>query len=179
MARAADLRGAGGKGNGRPTKYVRYGDRKPTSVKELALANQKQFRRVTGRGGSRGRMSSRFGATRVAPAHGWSNGQLPGKEVWLLVEWPVEEAELTKYYLCDLPKTLSRKRLVASARGRWRVEQDDQQSKEELGLNHFEGPGCTGWHHHVTLVMMAHVFLRLEQQHRSSKRTVDAAANTA
>ena len=168
-----------GKGTGRPPKCVRYGEQKPTSVKELATAQQKRFRRVTWREGSRGPMSSRFWATRVLPAHGWSNGQPPGKEVWLLVEWPVSETEPTKSYLCDLPKTLRVKRLVTIARGRWRVEQDYQQLKEELGLDHFEGRGWTGWHHHVTLVMLAHLFLRLEQQRRSSKRKVDAAADPA
>lgn len=167
------------KGNGRPTQCVRYGEQKPMSVKELATAHQKRFRRVTWREGSRGPMSSRFWARRVQPAHGWSNGHPPGKEIWLLVEWPAGEAEPTKYYLCDLPKTLSLKRLVALARGRWRVEQDYQQLKEELGLDHFEGRGWTGWHHHVTLVMLAHLFLRLEQQRRSSKRTVEPAANPA
>ena len=47
--------------------------------------------------------------------------------------------------------------------GRWRIEQDYQQMKEELGLDHFEGRSWRGWHHHVTLVMLAHAFLRLEQ----------------
>ena len=170
---------AEGKGKGRPAQGVRYGEQKPTSVKDVALANQKRFRSVRWREGSQGTLTSRFWAGRVAPAHGWSHGQAPGKEVWLLVEWPVGEAEPTRYYLCDLPKNLSLKRLVAIARGRWRVEQDYQQLKEELGLDHFEGRGWTGWHHHITLVMMAHLFLRLEQTRRSSKRTLDAAANTA
>jgi hypothetical protein len=31
--------------------------------------------------------------------------------------------------------------------------------KEELGLDHFEGRSWTGWHHHVTMVMLAHLFL--------------------
>jgi SRSO17 transposase len=69
--------------------------------------------------------------------------------------------------------------MVQIARGRWRVELDYQQMKEELGLDHFEGRSWTGWHHHVTLVMLAHLFLRLEQQRRSSKRKMDAAANAA
>jgi SRSO17 transposase len=68
--------------------------------------------------------------------------------------------------------------LVAITRGRWRVEQDYQQLKEELGLDHFEGRSWTGWHHHVTLVMIAHAFLRLEPKQRASKSRVDAATNT-
>jgi SRSO17 transposase len=164
---------------GRPTRRVRYGDQKPVSVKELARANEKQFRKVTWREGSRGKLASRFWAMRVQTAHDWNHGQAPGKEVWLLVEWSAGETEPVKYYLCDLPKDCSLRRLVATARGRWRVEQDYQQMKEELGLDHFEGRSWTGWHHHVTMVMLAHLFLRLEQKRRAHKSALDPATNAA
>jgi SRSO17 transposase len=166
-----------GTGRGRPTKCMRFGGQKPVSVKELALAHQKRFRTVTWREGSQGRLTSRFWAQRVESAHDWNHGKAPGKEVWLLVDWPIDEPEPVKYYLCDLPKDMSLRRLVATARGRWRVEQDYQQMKEELGLDHFEGRSWTGWHHHVTMVMLAHSFLRLEQKRRASKSTLDAAAS--
>jgi SRSO17 transposase len=74
---------------------------------------------------------------------------------------------------------LSLRSLVRLARGRWRIELDYQQMKEELGLDHSEGRSWTGWHHHVTLVMLAHLFLRLEQQRGSSKRKLDSAADAA
>jgi SRSO17 transposase len=164
-------------GQGRPTRCVRYGDQKPVSVKALALAHGKRFRKVTWREGSKGKLHSRFWAARVQTAHDWNHGQAPGEEVWLLVEWPVGENEPVKYYLCDLPQDLSLPRLVATARGRWRVEQDYQQLKEELGLDHFEGRSWTGWHHHVTMAMLAHLFLRLEQTRRSSKSALDPAAS--
>lgn len=166
-----------GTGRGRPTKCLRFGDQKPVSVKELTGANQKRFRTVRWREGSHGPLVSRFWAQRVQTAHGWNHGQAPGKEVWLLVEWPAEEPEPVKYYLCDLPENTSWRQLVATARGRWRVEQDYQQMKEELGLDHFEGRSWTGWHHHVSMVMLAHLFLRLEQKRRRSKSTLDAAAS--
>jgi SRSO17 transposase len=168
-----------GTGQGRPTKCMRFGDKKPVSVKALALAREKRFRKMTWREGSKGKLTSRFWATRVETAHDWNHGQEPGPEVWLLVEWPTGEPEPAKYYLCNLPKSTSWRRLVATARGRWRVEQDYQQMKEELGLDHFEGRSWTGWHHHVTLVMLAHLFLRLEQKRRSSKSALDAAASSA
>jgi SRSO17 transposase len=162
---------------GRPTQCVRYGDKKPVSVQALALAHEKRFRKVTWREGSRGQLTSRFWATRVQTAHDWNHGKAPGPEVWLLVEWPAGETEPAKYYLCDLPKSTSLRQLVATARGRWRVEQDYQQMKEELGLDHFEGRNWTGWHHHVTMVMLAHLFLRLEQKRRSSKSALEPAAS--
>lgn len=51
--------------------------------------------------------------------------------------------------------------------------------KEELGLDHFEGRSWRGWHHHVTMVMLAHLFLRLEQKRRSPKSTLDIARSPA
>jgi SRSO17 transposase len=166
-------------GQGRPTKCVRYGEQRPASVKDVALTNRKRFRQVTWREGRKGQLRSRFFACRVRSAHQWSSGAAPGKAVWLLIEWPKEEDEPTKYYLCDLPANWGLRKLVATARGRWRVEQDYQQLKEELGLDHFAGRSWTGWHHHVTLVMLAHLFLRLEQKRRSPKSTVDAAPSAA
>jgi SRSO17 transposase len=166
-----------GTGRGRPVKCMRFGGQKPVSVKELALAHQKRFRTVNWREGSQGPLTSRFWAQRVESAHDWNHGKAPGKEVWLLVERPVDEPEPVKYYLCDLPKSMSLQRLVATARGRWRVEQDYQQMKEELGLDHFEGRSWTGWHHHVTMVMLAHLFLRREQKRRASKSALDTAAS--
>jgi SRSO17 transposase len=166
-----------GTGRGRPVKCMRFGGQKPVSVNELALAHLKRFRTVTWREGSQGPLTSRFWAKRVESAHDWNHGQAPGKEVWLLVEWPADEAEPVKYYLCDLPKSMSLQRLVATARGRWRVEQDYQQLKEELGLDHCEGRSWMGWHHHVTMVMLAHLFLRREQKRRTSKSALDVAAS--
>ena len=166
-------------GPGRPTKCIRYGEQRPVSVQEVARANQKRFRRVSWREGSKGPMRSRFWAGRVQSAHRWSTGAAPGKAVWLLIEWPPQEEEPARYYLCDLPAAWSLRKLVAAARGRWRVEQDYQQLKEELGLDHFEGRTWTGWHHHVTLVMLAHAFLRLEQKRRTSKSALEFAADSA
>jgi SRSO17 transposase len=134
-----------GTGRGRPVKCMRFGGQKPVSVKELALAHQKRFRTVNWREGSQGPLTSRFWAQRVESAQDWNHGQAPGKEVWLLVEWPIDEPEPVKYYLCDLPKSMSRQRLVATARGRWRVEQDYQQMKEELDWTTSRGaPGPAG-----------------------------------
>jgi SRSO17 transposase len=59
------------------------------------------------------------------------------------------------------------------------VEQDYQQMKEELGLDHFEGRSWTGWHHHVTLVMLAHAFLQRERRRRRDKSRLDTAAPAA
>jgi SRSO17 transposase len=160
-------------------KRITEGEQRPRSVEEVARQNRFRFRTLTGREGSRGPLRSRWWAGRVQTAGPWQEGEKPGKPLWLLIEWPKEEASPTKYYLCDLSEEFSLKRLVQMARGRWRVELDYQQMKEELGLDHFEGRSWTGWRHPVTLVRRAHLFLRREQQRRSSKRARDAARNAA
>ncbi len=148
-----------------PLRQYDYGDQKPLSVRAVADERQQKFCTVTWRKGSKGPMKSRFMACRVQPAHGYVEGEAPGRTIWLLIEWPKDELKPTKYFLCDLPQNISLKRLVDIAHGRWRIEQDYQQLKEELGLDHFEGRSWRGWHHHVTLVMLAHAFLRLERGH--------------
>ena len=110
-------------------------------------------------------------------AQGWNHGRAPGKEVWLVGEWLADKPEPVKYYLCDLPKSTSLRRLAATARGRWRVEQDYQHLKEELGLDHCKGQSWTGRRHPVRVGMPAHLSLRLEQKRRSSKIALDVAAS--
>jgi SRSO17 transposase len=61
-----------------------------------------------------------------------------------------------------LPETIGLQELVYWAKIRWWVEQNYQQLKDELGLDHFEGRSWAGWRHHVTLTMMAFDFLVLE-----------------
>jgi SRSO17 transposase len=108
-------------------------------------------------------------------SHGFHEGKPPLKEVWLLVEWPASEQEPTKYFFCDLPADYSLRRLVRLTKCRWKIEQDYQQLKEELGLDHYEGRSWQGWHHHVTLVMMAHAFLTLETLRGKKNFWVDPA----
>jgi SRSO17 transposase len=160
-------------------KRLRYEKETPLSVKALAQQNQARFRPVTWREGTKGAMRSRFWARRVQTAHHWQFGQEPGSAVWLLVEWPADEPKPTRYFLCDLPGRSSVRHLVRVAKSRHGIERDYQQMKEELGLDHFEGRSWNGWHHHVTLVMLAYGFLQRERRRRRDKSRLDTAAPAA
>jgi SRSO17 transposase len=46
---------------------------------------------------------------------------------------------------------------------RWRIERDYQDLKQELGLDHYEGRGWLGFHHHATLCIAAYAFLVSER----------------
>jgi SRSO17 transposase len=145
---------------GPPTRFA-YGTQRPISAQDAAI-QAKGWKTIRWRQGTKGWLESRFVALRVQPSHGFVRGQPPHREVWLLAEWPESEKEPTKYFLCDLPAPYTLRRLVRLAKCRWKIEQDYLQLKEELGLDHYEGRSWIGWHHHATLVMLAHAFLTLE-----------------
>jgi SRSO17 transposase len=95
-----------------------------------------------------------------------------GKSRWA---WPAEAAAPTKYCFSNLPEGVSLRRLVQRAKLPWRVEQNYQQLKEELGLDPFAGRGWQGWHPHVTLVCLAYAFRLRERQRHKKNSTPDSA----
>lgn len=140
---------------------------KPKRLLEVAkgLPNNR-WKSVTWREGSKGPLTSRFARVRVQPAHSGRIWSASEPMQWLLIEWPEGAPEPTNYYLLNLPEKAKLKELVCWARRRWPVEQNYRELKDELGLDHFEGRSYVGWHHHVTLTMMAFNFLiqqRLDQ----------------
>jgi len=152
---------------GRPRAPRYRGAPVPESLKVIALSLLKSaWRKVTWRDGTKGKMSSRFARLRVQPAHGWQQGKEELPLVWLLLEWPEETKAPTKYWLSDLPEETSRRTLVRWAKSRWAVELNYREMKDHLGLDHFEGRGWAGWHHHVTMVMLAFAFVLSERLRR-------------
>jgi SRSO17 transposase len=153
-------------GRGRPP-VPRY--RQPrSSLRQLVLdAGERAATTVAWREGADGaQLASRFVALRVRPAgvrlrRAASGSELPVR--WLLAEWPQGEPEPVKYWLANLDDGTSMVELVRLAKLRWRVEHDYRELKDALGLDHFEGRSWLGWHHHVTLVSVAHAFVTLER----------------
>ena len=150
---------------GRPPRLLRRDKQhKPLTAKELALClSATDLRRVSWREGTSGRMYSRFAALRVRSAHRDYWRKEPHPEQWLLIEWPKEEKEPTKYWLSNLSSSIALRKLVAIAKLRWRIERDYEELKQELGLGHFEGRNWRGFHHHATLSIAAYGFLVLER----------------
>ena len=153
-------------GQGRPPKLIRRDARHgPNSVKALALAlPANAWRTIKWREGSADWLSSRFTRLRVRVAHRDYNLTESRPEEWLLIEWPEEEKEPTKYWLSTLPEGIAFHHLVDIAKLRWRIERDYQELKQEVGLGHFEGRGWRGFHHHATLCIAAYGFLISERE---------------
>jgi SRSO17 transposase len=129
------------------------------------------WRAITWRHGDNPPRSAQCAAVRVTPAQDWQKGRRLAPEVWLLCERPDGETE--KYYFINLPRRTALARLVALAHQRWPVEQQYQQLKTELGLDHFEGRTYPGWHHHVVVSAVAYAFLQQERMRREPPITFE------
>ena len=152
-------------GRGRPaTRMQRTARHRPIRLKTLAAERPTgAWQTVTWREGTRGAMRSRFARVRVRPAHRDEKRSTPRPQEWLLIEWPRGEPAPTKYWLSTLPETIPVADLVRLAKLRWRIERDYQELKDELGLDHFEGRGWRGFHHHGALCTAAYAFLAAER----------------
>lgn len=134
------------------------------SIKDLAKAlKPKEYRRLTWRDGTRGKLSSRFAFVRVKTTH--DDGlPLAQREIqWLVIEWPHSESAPGKFVLSTLPRRMAKKTLVRILKERWRTERMYEDLKNELGLDHFEGRSFPGWHHHVSVVLCCAAFIVAEQ----------------
>ena len=89
------------------------------------------------------------------------HGTLPA--AWLLVQWPGGEDHPTDFWLSTLPEDTPIEQLVRLRKIRWRIEHDYRELKHGLGLDHFEDRHWLGWHHHVTLVTAAHLFVTMKR----------------
>ncbi len=152
-------------GRGRPPLMPRRTPRRqPMSVKTLAQQlPASAFQTIRWREGTNETLSSRFAAVRVRHAGGNAGRARLHPEQWLLIEWPAGDAEPLKYFLSNLPADTAINDLVAAAHMRWRIERDDQDLKQELGLGHYEGRGWRGFHHHAALTIAAYGFLVAER----------------
>jgi SRSO17 transposase len=157
--------GAGPRRRGRPLNNTGRRDEPDLiSVKKLALGLPKQaWRTIRWREGSADWLSSRFARVRVRAAHPYLSPELLYQET-LLIEWPEGEAEPTRYWLATLPATTGFRELVDLAKLRWRIERDYQELKQEVGLNHFEGRGWRGFHHHATMCIATYGLLISERE---------------
>jgi len=93
---------------------------------------------------------------RSLAAEGWQKG--------LLIRRSLAEPDKLTFYLTLAPAATSLAELVRVAGTRWTVEACFEAAKSEVGLDQYEVRSWTGWHRHVTLAMLAHVYLAVVRQ---------------
>jgi SRSO17 transposase len=139
---------------------------KPQSVAEvLSALPKKAFRKVTWRGGTKGKLCGRFAFVRVHTTHDDGIPLVFREPLWLVAEWPDGDEKPSKFALTTLPRRMSKKQIVRLLKERWRTERMYDDLKGELGLDHFAGRSFPGWHHHVSVVLCCRAFVVAERAH--------------
>lgn len=84
--------------------------------------------------------------------------KLPGKECWLIIRKDDGEKEI-KYQLSNAPKDTNIEKIGKMSASRYWIERAIQDAKGELGMADYQVRGWTGWHHHMTMTILATLFL--------------------
>jgi SRSO17 transposase len=84
---------------------------------------------------------------------------LPQKTVWLLIRRTLSDDPEYSYFISNAAAGTRLKTLVWLSGLRWAMEQCFEESKTELGMDHYEVRKFKGWHHHMLTCMLAHFFL--------------------
>ena len=99
-----------------------------------------------------------------------NQGQLPGRDGWLLVRRSTTDPDEMAYYLSNAPAKTELLTLARVASTRYTVEQCIEESKGETGLDHYEVRYWHSWYRHITLSMMAHAWSASIRLQRNRKK---------
>jgi SRSO17 transposase len=154
--------------SGRPRGKARVAAKqpKPQTVEEIAAAlPSSAWKRLCFREGTKGTQQAHFARVRVVA----ERDDLPGPDLWLLIERSCDQAPYTKYYLSNAAPDCPLLDMAQAGHNRWPVEDCFLRGKQEVGLDDYEVRGWRGWHHHMTLTMLALWFLVLQKRRLGGK----------
>jgi SRSO17 transposase len=129
---------------------------KPISVEELAknINDYFWYRRKVSEG-TKGPIVYEYTRRRII----LSAAGLPQKTVWLLIRRTLAEEPKYSFFISNASASTKLKTLIWLSGLRWAIEQCFEETKTELGMDHYEVRKFTGWHHHMLTCMLAHFFL--------------------
>lgn len=162
------------KGHGRrPTRLqLRYSSQHPALVRDVVKnIPKKDWLPAVIKEGSKGPIACEFAFLRVIE----SRANLPAAELWLILRRNLDDPSAIKYYFSNAPATTPLSEFVRVSGMRWPIETIFEESKSEVGFDHYEMRSWVGWHHHMLLVALAHHFLvrlRVLYQHQAPALTV-------
>lgn len=127
------------------------GEPEPQKVHEIVESlNKSQWNRVFLRDTERKKLWCEMACLRVHPVR----DGLPGKEVWLIIRRD-ENKNQTKYQLSNAPLETTLERIGQMSCSRYWIERAFEDAKGIAGLADYQVRTWTGWHHHVTMTLLA------------------------
>jgi SRSO17 transposase len=125
-------------------------------VRQLAQTiPAKHWRVIQLREGAKGPLAFEFTRLRV-----WSvRHRRAGPEVWLLIRRSLERVPEVKYYISNADRDVPLENQALVTGTRWRVEELLEDTKGQLGMTDYEARSWTSWHHHMSLIALAHLYV--------------------
>jgi SRSO17 transposase len=141
-------------GNGRPPKNPRRDSVR--SVQQVAESLPRSAWQVLQlRNGAKGPLAFEFARVRV-----WAmRHKKPGPPVWLVIRRSLADDPEVKYYVAGADESTPLETLALVTGTRWRVEEFLEDGKGNFGMSDYEARAWTSWHHHMTMVALAHLFM--------------------
>jgi SRSO17 transposase len=156
----------GRRGRPRTKPRVAAGQPKPQTAEEIAAALPAgAWKRLRFREGTKGPQVAHFAAIRFVV----ERDDLPGPELWLVIERGCDQASYVKYYVSNAAANCPLLEMAQAGHNRWPVADCFLRGKQEVGLDDYEVRGWRGFHHHRTLVMLALWFLVLQARRLGKK----------
>jgi SRSO17 transposase len=125
------------------------------------------------REGAKGPLVHEFSAVRVWAMRHYK----PGPPIWLLLRRTTEKTDL-KYYVSNASAETPWQHIALAGAARWRVEECLEDGKMHLGMADYEARSWSSWHHHMSLVALAHLYVTLTKRdvkHDVPELTLDMA----
>ena len=126
------------------------------------------------RQGAKGPLAFAFARVRV-----WAvRHEKPGPACWLLLRRSLEADAEVKYYLSNATEDEPLQTMALVTGTRYRVEEFFEEGKGYLGMAQYEARAWSSWHHHMSLVALAHLFVtltRLRLKKQTSGLSLDMA----
>lgn len=144
------------KGKRRSRTVLSESEKAPVTVESFArnLNSYFWYRRIVSEG-AKGPIVYEF-AKRKVTLH---RDGLPCKTVWLIIKRTLGSEPVYSYYISNAPRSARMPTFVWLSGVRWAIEQCFEETKSELGMDHYEIRKYPGWHHHILTCMLAHFFL--------------------
>jgi SRSO17 transposase len=144
------------------------GGRPPFERAEVWAARQPaaRWKTLTLRGGEQGPLKVRALKRRMQTKD--EEGRVGPSETLVVIRTLGREAR-TWYAVSNAPREEALAELVRVHSERHRVEEVLQEGKGEVGLGHYEVRSWVGWHHHMTLSLLALWFLTWERRRVGKK----------
>jgi SRSO17 transposase len=104
--------------------------------------------------------------------------KIPGEAQWLVIARNVIDPDEIKYFLSNAPADEPLESILCVAFSRHHIERMFRETKNELGMDHYEGRTYRGFMRHLVLTAMSLLYLSEQKQRIRSKKGANSSRSS-